>query len=356
MCLGDSVQWRVAAGYARYSWSNGQGGNAIFVKSAGIFGVTVTDLYGCTASASNVLRVSIPAATVFRLTTCDPATAGQQTRMLQTIAGCDSIVTTIATLETLSLPWQPEPACPGQFEGGLSLGAGNGVGPYTLVVGDQTRTIASLPYRVPLVPGVYNVSLVDARGCSLSPFMVTVPNLVTALSLNVGPDMEVPLGTPISLRARLNFPPQVVDWRAKDTLLCANCTQYAFEALRTETLIISAINPDGCAVRDTVLVRVQKAGLYVPNAFAPDSDGPNRFFEIMPTTAVDRIETLEIFDRWGNLVFAAPNAFIPGEESGRWDGLFRGKSVPTGVYVYWMRVLFADGTREVLRGDVTVVR
>jgi hypothetical protein len=39
-----------------------------------------------------------------------------------------------------------------------------------------------------------------------------------------------------------------------------------------------------------------------------------------------------------------------------WDGKLNGSYVVPGVYVYYIRLLNAEGKMEILKGDVTVVR
>lgn len=39
-----------------------------------------------------------------------------------------------------------------------------------------------------------------------------------------------------------------------------------------------------------------------------------------------------------------------------WDGLFRGRMMDPGVYVYFFEVVFADGSVRLYKGDVTLVR
>ena len=61
----------------------------------------------------------------------------------------------------------------------------------------------------------------------------------------------------------------------------------------------------------------------------------------------------EIFDRWGNLVFAS--SVIPFE----WEGTFNGEPMNPGVYVYMLRVTYLDNGETQIKnfsGDVTLVR
>lgn len=87
----------------------------------------------------------------------------------------------------------------------------------------------------------------------------------------------------------------------------------------------------------TVLVRVSDEALFVPNAFSPNGDGLNDYFEIVGIGSYERV-TLKIFNRWGNLVYESEN-YGPGGD-GFWDGkATRGirtgnGEMPTGTYYY----------------------
>lgn len=38
-----------------------------------------------------------------------------------------------------------------------------------------------------------------------------------------------------------------------------------------------------------------------------------------------------------------------------WDGTYKGQKADPGVYVYIASVLFSDGSRRILKGDITVL-
>lgn len=97
-----------------------------------------------------------------------------------------------------------------------------------------------------------------------------------------------------------------------------------------------------CAAHDSVLVAVVDCPLaYIPNVFSPNGDGQNDFFEIFWNERVDALELLEIYDRWGGLVFRSEQAAV-------WDG----QGVAPGVYVCRVVLRLADGSRRALVRDV----
>ena len=64
---------------------------------------------------------------------------------------------------------------------------------------------------------------------------------------------------------------------------------------------------------------------------------------------------MEIYDRWGNLIFNIEG--IPtSEPTLGWNGTYKGKDVNSGVYVYRYSLTTEDGEIITNIGDVTVIR
>lgn len=89
--------------------------------------------------------------------------------------------------------------------------------------------------------------------------------------------------------------------------------------------------------------------LLIPNAFTPNHDGNNDVFRIKNFTSQKLIE-FKIFNRWGTILYESKDA-----HSG-WDGNYRGKEQPTGVYGYVIRIAYQDNVVETYKGTVTLLR
>jgi gliding motility-associated-like protein len=104
---------------------------------------------------------------------------------------------------------------------------------------------------------------------------------------------------------------------------------------------------------DTIIayLQPQEYHYYVPNAFTPNGDGINDvFFPIGNVIELSSYE-LQIFDRWGQLLFESRDPGIG------WDGNASGQAMPDGVYVYRAYVVDAiEGARNELFGHVTLIR
>ena len=115
-------------------------------------------------------------------------------------------------------------------------------------------------------------------------------------------------------------------------------------------------NENGCTATDEVTIRVIKdRPVYIPNVFSPNGDGVNDGFTIFSGPGLQEIEKLQVFSRWGELVFEA-SGILPNDESLGWDGLFNGEPVDPGVFVYIAQLRFADLEVVQMEGDVTVLR
>lgn len=88
--------------------------------------------------------------------------------------------------------------------------------------------------------------------------------------------------------------------------------------------------------------------LYVPNAFTPNGDRIND--EYTWYYASIKTFSIRIYDRWGEMIYEGdqPDDF--------WNGVYRGKEVPEGVYAYIINYSGYDGRLTVLKGNITVLR
>jgi len=101
---------------------------------------------------------------------------------------------------------------------------------------------------------------------------------------------------------------------------------------------------------DSVIVTACPLMVYVPNIFSPNDDGDNDVFNAFSNVA--ETMTIQIFDRWGGLVYEESGSRLSG-----WDGTWRGKPVVVGVYTYLLQVKpFFESTYQKFSGTITVIR
>jgi gliding motility-associated-like protein len=71
--------------------------------------------------------------------------------------------------------------------------------------------------------------------------------------------------------------------------------------------------------------------LYIPNAFTPNGDGINDQFQIRISENCEMVKfNLQVFDRWGRLVFQTTS--LDNDQS--WDGKFENQDLQQGVYLF----------------------
>jgi len=145
-------------------------------------------------------------------------------------------------------------------------------------------------------------------------------------------------------------------WKLGDSILCTNCTVLQLEAYLAGTITLETYDERGCYNEDAIsFLVIRKRDVYVPNVFSPNGDGFNDFFTLFTDSDVQKITLMEIYTRWGDLVFRKAD-FDPNIPNLGWDGKFDGENLNPGVYVYRIEIIYGDGLEDQLAGDITIVR
>lgn len=272
-----------------------------------------------------------------------------------------------ATTEVLENPNVPSalaldvvpPPCPGDNASIEVIEVVGGEGPYLYSI-DGGDNFYDITYFFGLDPGAYDVVVQDVIGCEYEE-SVDIPeatNVFTQILLGLE---EIELGDTVQLAAIVNVPEASLSsivWNPASTLSCNDCLEpYAFPG-STTTYTLTVANENGCEATDKITLRVRKdRGIYIPNAFTPfNGDGINDIFHIFSDQkSVKNINSFQIFDRWGELVFEDYD-FLPDDPAHGWDGTLRGEPMNPAVFVYWAAVEFIDGEIVIFKGDVTLIR
>ncbi len=93
----------------------------------------------------------------------------------------------------------------------------------------------------------------------------------------------------------------------------------------------------------------------IPTAFTPNGDGNNDYLAIKINHSVQRILKFEIYDRWGQVNFKAVN-FRPKNTKQKWDGTFREKPAPAGVYIAVVVIKMKGGETKSYTEEVSLIR
>lgn len=108
---------------------------------------------------------------------------------------------------------------------------------------------------------------------------------------------------------------------------------------------------NSCGVnRDSIEIFDQcEFPIYIPTAFTPDGNGLNDVFRVPPENK-NKFKRLQVYNRWGQKIFETKDI------SKGWDGKFRGKLQPTGVYIYLLNMESLKGNQLMKQGTITLIR
>ena len=252
------------------------------------------------------------------------------------------------------------PDCEGDPPGSAQVSSVvGGISPYSYSL-NNAPPVAS-PVFNNLSPGHYSLEVTDATGCKLTDTFTIYPLVVVDLSIvnYVNGNFVFDLGDTITLSYLYSGSSSVPDssvWKLGDTVICTNCPVLQLEAYLGGTITLEAYDIRGCYIEQSITFQVvRKRDVYVPNVFSPNGDNLNDVFTLFTDADVTEITVLEVYDRWGDLVYKREK-FPPNDPTIGWDGKFAGEDLNPGVYVYRMEILYGDGLKDNLAGDVTIIR
>jgi hypothetical protein len=209
-----------------------------------------------------------------------------------------------------------------------------------------------------LLPGIYNLLVVDAVGCITS----AQTEIIAAkpFEITLDPQVKIKLGDTILINTQVSALPgdiKTVQWQPSTALECDTClitNAYPFSSTRYKVKVTSVA---GCSDEALIQILVDKRfDIYVPNIFSPDGDGKNDVFMIFADQKmVKNIKSFQIFSRWGERVFEFAN-FLPNNQAMGWNGKHDGKEVNPGVFAWYAVIELVNGEEVLLEGDVTLKR
>lgn len=244
--------------------------------------------------------------------------------------------------------------CPGESNGQIIVqNTSGGTGPYLYAL-NQGAFVPDTAF-LNLASGMYVLEAQDALGCTDS-VKLTVNNAIPN-AVNIGPDTVLTAGAIILLNASVLNSGSVVDyqWQPPLGLACDTCKTTLATPSGDITYTVIVTDSNGCVVSDMRRITIRLGEIYIPNVIAPESNLENDRFTLYTESGVDEILLLQIFDRWGDLVFENKN-FAPNNAQLGWDGRFREKAVNPGVFTYLFKLKFVDGMQNSVTGTVTIVR
>jgi gliding motility-associated-like protein len=94
--------------------------------------------------------------------------------------------------------------------------------------------------------------------------------------------------------------------------------------------------------------QAQTDQVFIPNTFSPNNNNVDDYFKVYST--VMKTMHLMVFNQWGVKVFET------NDPEGMWDGNYKGKPQPVGVYVYVVTGALNDGSKVNQKGTFNLIR
>lgn len=227
------------------------------------------------------------------------------------------------------------------FAGG-EIVSGSDAGPYTIrwtMPGDKVVTL-----------------ITEKEGCFSDPATDTIPVYPLPLArIQAQDDRSVCLNDTLQLLAAAGDATDVYRWQSFSDFVPANyinntrSAQYIVS--HTGYVTLQVLSQFGCEARDSVYFNAESCcQVFIPTAFSPNGDGKNDWFRIFGTERSRKVVSLQIVNRWGQVVWR--------EQNGRagWNGLYNGVPQEAGVYHYLATYECPDGKVTTTKGDVMLIR
>ncbi|MCW3128182.1 MAG: hypothetical protein JWO03_3840, partial [Bacteroidetes bacterium] len=386
ICPGKQVRLTASGGTGQYQWVNGPAAatNTVTATTDSMFIVHMTGATGG-CPAADTAHIHIQPSTQPVITQQAPQRCAGDPITLIASGGTGYTWSTIATTSSISIvpvtgaiyyvtatapnlcpavdtfiaqaklpmiitPGQSDPPCPGRDVGTIDLFSGGNSYHYIWSNNDTTAHLNGL------APGVYTVTVSDGTGCDT----VLHFDLSYSYTLQVAispQDTTVPSGVYVPLQASTNVDNgNIYTWTPPRDLSCYDCPGplvHAVDSTYTYTILVT--DQYGCTALDSMHITTFPLGpIYIPNAFTPNGDNNNDFFQIFgPSVSREYIPEFEvkIFDRWGELIF------VSSDPTFRWDGIYKGVLMPPGVYVYLIDYLQAGtAVTKHAKGSLALIR
>lgn len=260
------------------------------------------------------------------------------------------------TSNTILNPYEPYTAsivvdsasCYGDTDGEALVNLNGGTGPFVFSwsgLSDQGPRVLGLD------AGDYFVEVADAYGCDTTIFFTVTEQPEMSVELDDSITVAYALDTtlvPVYLGTRATDS-ILYTWTPNDSLSCTDCPEPTVTPVR-DLMYYVEMNVNGCVYGDSILVLVNdlERPFYAPNAFSPNGDFVNDYFELYGSGIKNVV--FMVFDRWGEKVFEGRDM------ADRWDGTIKGKPGQQGIYVLHVFVQFKDGASKRFSQSLTLVR
>lgn len=317
---GASIRVRGSGGLSpnsfQYHWSNGKTGAEISNLPVGNYTVTLTDDQNClTTKAINI--EAIPTLTIDSVEMYTPTCHDAEDGLIE-----------LVSIENGTPPFQ-----------------------YAL----NKNNYQSENYFDNLTAGTYLLNVSDDNNC-VTTKRVTLNNPLKLAILEMQMDTILLLGQSTQLLPILTESDDLrYNWTPNTFLSCTNCPNPTATPRNSIAYTLAVSNHLGCETSYTSQIKVlHERPIFAPNVFSPNNDGENDLFEIFTGPTIDFGQQLQIFNRWGQLIYDMRN-----NNHGKrltWNGYIQGKLADSGVYIYVAKLQLDNGSTEIQKGDFFLLK
>jgi len=157
-----------------------------------------------------------------------------------------------------------------------------------------------------------------------------------------------------TLRLDAGNPGCSYSWFEKDSTMI-NYAQFSISQTVTikkgaKRIFVIVTNQNGCSTGDTINIQACNVPFdTIPTAFTPNGDGKNDFWEIKGLSDKFPSVIVEVYDRWGRLLFRSAKGYPKP-----WDGSTDNGPLPMDTYFY---IIDLNGNGKNLKhGTITIIR
>ena len=168
--------------------------------------------------------------------------------------------------------------------------------------------------------------------------------------------MTIQSGFPLQIPATFSSNVTNYLWTPPTGLSCTDCPQPVAGPKFNTKYQVSFVDSNGChnTAEIQIVVVCKNANVFVPNTFSPNGDGMNDVFYVRGK-GLERVKSLRIFNRWGQIVFEQTN-FPVNDPLYGWNGTFKGNQAVPDVYVYQLEVFCENSQVIRFDGNVALIK
>ena len=314
---------------SKYQWSFGDGGTSVlqnpshFYSAPGLYTVQliVSTTNGCTDTLIKTNFIKVVSSPVISITgnnpVCMPGVLSFKGIQLQP--------------DTSALSWN------------WSFGNGN-----------TSSAKNPVPQRYDTA-GNYPLQLIVTNSSSCADTVTDVVVIYSLPLVDAGPDKIIPVGTSVTLSTTGSAVTTYL-WSPGTSLNCTSCPTPVASPKNNITYRVKVTDINGCVSYDDVTVIVTCSGenVFIPNTFSPNNDGANDIF-YPRGKGLYRIQSMQVFNRWGEIVFSKTNFFANNPSDG-WNGMYKNKPANTDVYTYIIEIICDNSSILSFKGNITLIQ